>query len=74
MEYGSGKFGQSSQHLTRVGSQPVPEEVLLTVLLEVEAILNSKPLGYVSADIANIDPVAPNSSLMGRPDVLMLMA
>ena len=53
---------------TCVGSQPVPEEVLLTVLLEVEAILNSKPLGYVSADIADIDPVTPNSLLMGRPD------
>ena len=53
---------------TCIGSQPVPEEVLLTVLLEVEAILNSKPLGYVSADIADIDPVTPNSLLMGRPD------
>ena len=53
---------------TCVGAQPVHEEVLLTVLLEVEAILNSKPLGYVSADIADIDPVTPNSLLMGRPD------
>ncbi|KAG1926322.1 guanine nucleotide-binding protein G(I)/G(S)/G(O) subunit gamma-2 [Pimephales promelas] len=53
---------------TCVGAQPVHEDVLLTVLLEVEAILNSKPLGYVSADIADIDPVTPNSLLMGRPD------
>ena len=53
---------------TCVGAQPVQEEVLRTVLLEVEAILNSKPLGYVSADIADIDPVTPNSLLMGRPD------
>ncbi|KAK0148669.1 hypothetical protein N1851_010999 [Merluccius polli] len=53
---------------TCVGAQSLPEEVLLTVLLEVEAILNSKPLGYVSADIADIDPVTPNSLLMGRPD------
>ncbi len=51
-----------------VGTQSVPEEVLLTVLLEVEAILNSKPLGYVSSDVADIDPVTPNSLLMGRPD------
>ncbi|XP_037126199.1 uncharacterized protein LOC119133952 [Syngnathus acus] len=29
---------------TTVGAQPVPEEVLRTVLLEVEGILNSKPL------------------------------
>lgn len=53
---------------TCVGAQPVPEEVLLTVLVEVEAILNSKPLGYVSSDIADPDPVTPNSLLMGRPD------
>ncbi|KAL7849939.1 hypothetical protein SRHO_G00192880 [Serrasalmus rhombeus] len=57
---------------TCVGSQPVPEEVLLTVLLEVEAILNAKPLGYVSADIADVDPVTPNSLLMGRPDGSLL--
>ncbi|XP_023806317.1 SH3 and multiple ankyrin repeat domains protein 2 isoform X1 [Oryzias latipes] len=53
---------------TSVGAQPVYEEVLLTVLLEVEMILNSKPLGYVFADVADIDPVTPNSLLMGRPD------
>lgn len=40
----------------------------MTVLLEVEAILNSKPLGYVSSDVADADPVTPNSLLMGRPD------
>lgn len=47
-----------------MGAQPVHEEVLL----EVETILNSKPLGYVSADITDIDPVTPNSLLMGPPD------
>ncbi len=51
-----------------LGSQSVPEEVLMTVLLEVEAILNSKPLGYVSSDVADADPVTPNNLLMGRPD------
>ncbi|XP_054597204.2 uncharacterized protein [Nothobranchius furzeri] len=51
-----------------VSSQPIHEEVLLTVLLEVESILNSTPLGYVSTDIADVDPVTPNSLLMGRPD------
>ncbi len=34
-------------------------------------LLNSKPLGYVSADIADIDPVTPNILLMGRPDGLL---
>lgn len=39
-----------------------------TVLIEIEAILNSKPLGYVSADIAGLEPITPNCLLMGRPD------
>ena len=39
-----------------------------TVLVGVEGILNSKPLGYVSSDLADPDPVTPNMLLMGRPD------
>lgn len=46
----------------------MPEEVLRTVLVEIEGILNSKPLGYVSSDISDPDPVTPNTLLMGRPD------
>lgn len=53
---------------TTVGSQTVTEEVLRTVLVEVECILNSKPLGYVSSNVADPDPVTPNMLLMGRPD------
>ncbi len=48
--------------------QYVPESVLQTLLVEVEGILNSKPLGYVSSDIADLDPVTPNMLLMGRRD------
>uniref|UniRef100_A0A0E9Q5G3 DUF5641 domain-containing protein n=1 Tax=Anguilla anguilla TaxID=7936 RepID=A0A0E9Q5G3_ANGAN len=51
-----------------LGSQTVAEEVLRTVLIEVEGILNSKPLGYISSDVVDVDPVAPNSILMWRPD------
>lgn len=51
-----------------VGSQSVPEDVLYTTLVEVEGILNSKPLGYVSADVADLDPITPNILLMGRRD------
>lgn len=53
---------------TTLGAQIVTEEVLRTVLVEVEGILNSRPLGYVSSDVADPDPVTPNSLLMGRPD------
>ncbi|XP_063766006.1 uncharacterized protein LOC134882305 [Eleginops maclovinus] len=53
---------------TVVGAQTVPEEVLRTVLVEIEGILNSKPLGYVSSDVSDPDPVTPNTLLMGRPD------
>lgn len=48
--------------------QSVPEPVLQTVLIEVEGILNAKPLGYVSADTADPDPITPNVLLMGRHD------
>ncbi|KAL6469323.1 hypothetical protein MHYP_G00228470 [Metynnis hypsauchen] len=51
-----------------IGAQPIQEEILQTVLLEVENILNSRPLGYVSSDIADADPVTPNLLLMGRLD------
>ncbi len=51
-----------------IGVQTVSEEVLRTVLVEVENILNSKPLGYVSSNVADPDPVTPNLLLMGRLD------
>lgn len=50
------------------GAQSFQEEVLLTVLVEVEGILNVKLLGYVSSDIADPDPMTPNMLLMGRRD------
>lgn len=53
---------------TVIGAQSVSEEVLRTVLLEVEVILNSKPLGYTSSSVADEDPVMPNVLSMGRPD------
>ncbi|KAL1265353.1 hypothetical protein QQF64_003380 [Cirrhinus molitorella] len=53
---------------TTLGTQIITEEVWRTVLVEIEGILNSRPLGYVSSDIADPDPAIPNSLLMGRPD------
>ncbi|TKS64949.1 ATP-binding cassette sub-family A member 2 [Collichthys lucidus] len=54
--------------------QVVSEEVLSTVLVEVEGILNSKPLGYSSSDLADPDPVTPNLLLMGRRDASLPQA
>ncbi|XP_073718037.1 uncharacterized protein [Misgurnus anguillicaudatus] len=51
-----------------LGAQTVTEEVLRTVLIEIEGILNAKPIGYTSSDIADPDPVTPNILLMGRRD------
>lgn len=48
--------------------QSVPGPVLYTLLVEIEGILNAKPLGYVSSDIADLDPITPNILLMGRRD------
>lgn len=51
-----------------IGAQTVTEEVLSTVLIEIEGMLNSKPLGYTSSEVADPDPVTPNCLLMGRRD------
>ncbi|XP_035990994.1 uncharacterized protein LOC110367597 [Fundulus heteroclitus] len=51
-----------------IGAQIVSEEVLHTVLIEIEGMLNSKPLGYTSSEVADPDPVTPNYLLMGRRD------
>ncbi len=44
------------------------EEVLHTELIEVESILSSEPLEYVSSKITDLDPVTLNLLLMGRLD------
>lgn len=49
-------------------------EVLRTVLVEVEGILNSKPPRYVSLDVADPEPVTPNLLLMGRQDASLPQA
>lgn len=47
-----------------VGTQSFHEDVLLTFLIEVEGILNAKPLDYVLLDIADPNPMTPNMLLM----------
>lgn len=48
--------------------------MLSTVLIEVEGILNSKPLGYESSDLADPDLITPNLLLMGRRDSFLPQA
>lgn len=51
-----------------LNDQTVTETVLRTVLIEVEGILNAKPLGYVSSNVSEPDPVTPSILLMGCHD------
>lgn len=40
----------------------------MTVLEEIERILNSKDFGYATSDIADSDSITPNLLVMGRWD------
>ena len=53
---------------TVLGQQVPNDEVLRTVLAEIESIMNSRPLGYTSSDVADLDPVTPYLLLTGRRD------
>lgn len=48
-----------------VGTQPVVEDVLRNVLIELEGVLNSKGSGYVSSSVSYLDPETPRHLLMG---------
>jgi len=50
-----------------LGKGLVDEEVLTTVLTEVESILNSRPLAPASDDPNNCEPLTPNHLLLQRP-------
>ncbi len=40
----------------------------IQLLVEIEELLNSKPLSYVSSNISDLDPITLNILLMGRRD------
>ena len=54
-----------------LGNQCVAEDVLHTVLLEVEFLLNSRPLTYVSSAIDDAEPLTPNHFIMGYPQAAL---
>ena len=48
-----------------LGSSRLTYEEMLTILVEVEGVLNSCPLSYVYSENTN-DPLAPSHLLLGR--------
>ena len=48
-----------------VGKSCLTDEVLHTVLIEVESMVNGRPLTYVSMDGRDLDPLTPNHLLLG---------
>ncbi len=49
-----------------LGKSLVPLEELQTIVKEVQAIVNNRPLTYTSSDIDEIEPITPNHLIFGR--------
>ena len=49
-----------------LGDQTTTDEILITVVAEVEAILNGRPLTHVSVDPQEPEALTPNHFLLGR--------
>ena len=49
-----------------VKDQLLHEDTLHTLLLEIESIVNSRPLTSVSDNINDLEPLTPNHFLIGR--------
>ena len=56
---------------TVLGKLMVTDEVLQTVIAEAEAVVNSRPLTYVSAQSDSLEALTPNHLLLGHPTVCL---
>lgn len=54
--------------MVALGEQCISEAVLRTEVVKVDSILNPKPMGYISSNLRDVDPITPNLLLMGRKD------
>jgi len=49
-----------------VNSRTLDDEMLITIMIEVESLLNSRPLTHISVDPRDPEPLTPNHFLLGR--------
>ena len=49
-----------------LGRRHVPLQTLETVLLEIEAVTNDRPLTFVSSEADDLEPLTPSHLLHGR--------
>lgn len=60
-------------HLKRViGSSTLTYEDFMTILIQIEAIINSRPLYPMSSDPFDLNPITPGHFLIGRPITSLL--
>ena len=52
-----------------LGQAYATSESLHTIVVEVEAVLNNRPLTHVSSDIRDAEPITPSHLLYDRPIV-----
>ncbi|KFD53967.1 hypothetical protein M513_05234 [Trichuris suis] len=51
---------------TTLHGQRITDEILLTILVEIESVMNSQPLTHVGIDPSDPEPLTPNHFLLGR--------
>ena len=60
-------MGLTKQSLRKVlGRAFVTLPVLQTIVVEIEAVLNDRPITYVSTDVRDVEPLTPAHLLCGR--------